>query len=348
MNFFKKLSFLLKKPSVILVIGKGRSCATQAILQVLNPQLKKEKILIFESGLLDPKEIKRFEFLLKRSRLPILVATRVGEIFPDKDFFAGERKETLQIKKLVKILPERGFLILNFDDETIREIQEEARARSLTYGFQEGADFWVSDINVNLNGTNFKMDYQENIIPFWLKNLFGKEQIYSALAAIAGGVAKEINLVEISQILRNYKSLPGKMKLISGIKRSSIIDDSESATAFSMIEALGVLGKIEITGRKIAVLGDVLGIGKYTIEAHEAIGEKVSQVADLLFTVGARADFIAKGARSKGMLEEKIFQFDNIEKAKKALQDEMKEGDLVLIDGSKEMKMEEMVEEIRA
>jgi len=298
--------------------------------------------------LLNPKEVKKFEFLLKKSKLPILVATHVGEIPPDKDFFAAERKETFQIKKLAKILPKRGFLILNFDDETIREIQDESLAQSLTYGFQEEADFWASDININLNGTNFKMDYQENIIPFWLKNLFGKEQIYSALAAIAGGVAKEINLVEISQALRNYKSLPGKMRLIGGVKESSIIDDSESATAFSMIEALGVLGRIEIAGRKIAVLGDVLGIGKYTIEAHEAIGEKVSQVADLLFTVGARADFIAKGAKSKGMLEEKIFQFDDIKKAKKVLQDKMKKGDLILIDGSKEMKMEEMVKEIKA
>ncbi len=358
MNLFKKLIFLIKKPSVILVAGKGRSCARQAIFQVLKSYPEMRKVLIFESALSDPKEIEKFNFLLRKSYLPILVVTHIGEIPPDKDFFAGDRKETLQIRELAKVLPNRGFLILNFDDETVREIQNGTVAQSLTYGFQKRTDFQVSDVNVNLSGTNFKMDYQENIVPFWLKNLFGKEQIYSALTAICVGVVKNINLVEVSQALRIYQSLPGKMRLIKGIKNSSILDDSRGASAFSMIEALDILGKIEAEarlrqgyggqGRKIAVLGDVLGIGKYTIEAHETIGEKVAKVSDLLFTVGSRAKFIAQGAKNKGMLEQNIFQFNNVEEGKIRLQNEIKKGDLILVDGSREMKMGEIVEEVKA
>lgn len=348
MNIFKKLIFLFKRPSVILVIGKGRSCATQAISKALKSYSEKGKIKIFESDLSEPKEIEKFSFLLKKSQLPILVVTHIGDIPADKDFFAGDRGETLQIRKLAKILPDRAFLILNFDDETVREIENESLARSLTYGFQERANFRASDINLNLTGTNFKVNYEGNIVPFWLKNLFGKEQIYSALTAICLGVVKNINLVEISQALGSYKSLPGKMRLIGGIKNSSVLDDSENATLFSMIEGLEILGKIEVEGRKIAVLGDVLGIGKYTIEAHETIGEKVARVNGLLFTVGSRARFIAQGAKNKGMPEQNIFQFDNIEEAKKALQKEIKKGDLILIDGSKEMRMSEIVEEIKA
>ena len=109
MNVFKKFLFLFKKSPVILVVGKVRSCATQAILQVLKPKLKKEKILIFESELLNPKEVKKFEFLLKKSKLPILVATHVGEIPPDKDFFAAERKETFQIKSWLKFCQNEVF-----------------------------------------------------------------------------------------------------------------------------------------------------------------------------------------------------------------------------------------------
>lgn len=348
MNIFKKLIFLFKRPPVILVTGKGRSCATQAISKALKSYSEKGKIKIFESDLSESKEIEKFSFLLKKSQLPILVVTHIGDIPADKDFFAGDRGETLQIRKLAKILPDRAFLILNFDDETVREIENESLARSLTYGFQERADFRASDINLNLTGTNFKVNYEGNIVPFWLKNLFGKEQIYSALTAICLGVAKNINLVEISQALGSYKSLPGKMRLIGGIKNSSVLDDSENATLFSMIEGLEILGKIEVEGRKIAVLGDVLGIGKYTIEAHETIGEKVARVNGLLFTVGSRARFIAQGAKNKGMPEQNIFQFDNIEEAKKALQKEIKKGDLILVDGSKEMRMSEIVEEIKA
>ncbi len=347
MNIFKKLIFLIKRPCVILVAGKGRSCAKQAILQVLKSYPEKRRVLIFESVLSDPKEVEKFNFLLRKSRLPILVATHIGEILPDKDFFAGDRKEALQIRKLAKVLPKQGFLILNFDDETVREIQNETVAQSLTYGFQKRADFRVRDVNLNLSGTNFKMDYQENIVPFWLKNLFGKEQIYSALTAICLGVVKNINLVEISQALGTYQSLPGKMRLIKGIKNSSILDDSKGASAFSMIEALDILGKIEAEGKKIVVLGDVLGIGKYTIEAHETIGEKVAKVGDMLFTVGSRAKFIAERAKNKGMSEQNIFQFNDVKEGKVRLQNEIKKGDLILIDGSKEMKMEEMVQEIK-
>jgi UDP-N-acetylmuramoyl-tripeptide--D-alanyl-D-alanine ligase len=360
MNPLKKIIFLIKKAPIIIVTGKGRSCASQAIFLVLKPYFKtrkvsdnifplpqnKNEILIIETEL--KKDLEKFQFLLKNSRLPILILTNVGEIPADKNFFAGERKDAFPMRKLAEVLPAHGFLVLNFDDETVREIKNETIAHSLTYGFQERADFQATDINVNFEGTNFKMNYEGNIVPFWLENLFGKEQIYTALIATSVGVIKDVNLIEISQTLRLYQSFPGKMRLIKGVKKSSVLDDSESATALSMIEALDVLGKIGKGRRKIAVLGDILGIGKYTIEAHETIGEKVAKVSNLLFTIGPRAKFIAEGAKNKGMAEENIFQFDKTKEAKIELQEEIKKDDLILVDGSKEMKMGEMVKEIKA
>jgi UDP-N-acetylmuramoyl-tripeptide--D-alanyl-D-alanine ligase len=147
--------------------------------------------------------------------------------------------------------------------------------------------------------------------------------------------------------MRNYKTLPGKMRLLDGINNSKILDDAESATVFSMIEAIEILGKIPGFKRKIAVLGDVIGVGKYTIEAHEAIGEKVAKNCDLLFTVGPRAKFIAKGAMEKGMDDFKIFSFDRIEDAVFKLKEIIRAGDIILVDGSKEMKMSEIVDQIR-
>jgi UDP-N-acetylmuramoyl-tripeptide--D-alanyl-D-alanine ligase len=341
MNLINKLKFILERPEVVIVTGQGRACAGEAIRKVLKQN--KDKVLVIEN------EFQKFddlEFLVKKSSRPILVVTRIGDIPFDKDFFAGDRAKTVEIRKLTKILPAHGFLILNFDDETVREIKTESRAPSLTFGFQDEADFRVSDINLNA-GTNFKINYKGNIVPVWLEKLFGKEQIYSALAAAGVGVIFGVNLVEISQALKNYRSLPGRMRLIKGIKNSRILDDSESATIFSMTEALEILEKIQGFKRKIAVLGDVLGIGKYTIEAHEVMGEKVYRAADLLFTFGSRAKFIAQGAYTKGMALEKIFQFNTIEEGKIHLQDEIKEKDLILVDGSKEMEMGKVVEEIK-
>jgi len=344
MSLLNKIKFILKKPKVVIVTGEGRNCAKEAIYQVLKQYFKIDKeILIFETDL---KEIEKFKFFVNKSSLPILVVTQVGDIPFDKDFFAGEREKTLAIRKLAKVMPAYGFLILNFDDETVREIKDETNLKEITFGFQEGADFQATDIKLN-TGTNFKINYKGNIVPVWLEKLFGKEQVYSALVATAVGTIFDLNLVEISQALKNYQSLPGKMKLIEGIKHSWILDDSESATVFSMSEAIEILVKIQGFKRKIAVLGDVIGIGKYTIEAHEAIGERVAKNSDLLFTFGPRAKFIAQGATQKGMAFEKIFQFDTIEEGKLKLQEEIKEGDLILVDGSKEMGMAEIVEEIK-
>ena len=344
MNIFEKIKFILKKPKVVVVTGNGRQTAKEAIYQVLSQHFKVEKeILVFEVG---DKEIKKFGFFLKNSSRTILVITPVGDIPYDKEFFSGAKEEVKEVTLLAKTLPAQTNLILNFDDETVREIDDVTNLKTLTFGFGERADFKASDVKLNM-GTNFKVNYKGNIVPVWLEKLFGKEQIYAALSAVAVGTIFDLNLVEISQALKNYFSLPGKMRLIEGQKKSFILDDSESATVFSMVEAIETLGKPEWAKRKIAVLGDVLGIGKYTIEAHEAIGERVTKNCDLLFTVGERAKFIAQGATQKGMPIEKIFQFDTIDEGKLKLQEEIKEGDLILVDGSKEMEMGKIVEEIK-
>ena len=211
MNIFDKLKFIFKRPKVVIVTGEGRACAAEAIRKVLKQD--KNKILIIEA---EPQKVDDLEFLVKKSSLPILVVTHIGDIPVDKDFFAGPREKTKEIIKLAKILPTQGFLILNFDDETVREIKDTNPSTTpshiLTFGFQEGADFLASDIILN-TGTNFKINYKGNIVPVWLEKLFGKEQIYSALAAAGVGVIFDLNLVEISQSfqsLKNYQSLPGK------------------------------------------------------------------------------------------------------------------------------------------
>lgn len=359
-NFLTKFIFYFKRPQVIIVTGNGRAAAVEAIFRVLEqhfkvrkvtddvlPWVRKNEILVFESKI---KETKIFEFIIKKSRLPILVLTHVGEWHPDREFFAGDIEQVKEITRLAEALPGFGYIILNFDDETVRDIKNKSRAHSLTFGFGARADFRVTDIVFTPDpsfGINFKINYKGNIVPIWLKNLFGKEQVYTALAITAVGRTLDLNLVEISEALKFYQGLPGKMRLIKGIKNSWILDDSASSSSLSMMEALEILGKIEAK-RKVAVLGDVMGVGKYTIEAHEAIGRKAGLVGNLLFTVGARAKFIAEGAIIRGVPEDRMFKFDEADQAAKTLQEEIQEGDLILIDGSKEMEMEKIVDEIKA
>ena len=341
-----KLLFLLKKPKAVLISGNGRETAKEAIFKVYSRHFRvgKEIIICNDSD-------KNAGFFIKKSQLPILAVSRIGEYHPEKEFFAGEISEAREIEKLANLLPSRGYLILNFDDETVRDLKNKSIAHPITFGFGARADMRASDIVLTqfpALGTNFKINYEGNIVPCWLENIFGKDNIYAALAASSIGLALGLNLVKASQALKDFKGLPGTMQLMPGIKNSRILDDSENASPLSMLESLGILKEINGVQRKIAVLGDMIGVGIYAIEAHEAVGERVKNSADLLFAVGDRAKFFVQGAIAKGMAEDRIFQFDGAVSAAKALQSEIKEGDLILIDGSKEMGMIEVVKEIKA
>lgn len=174
-----KFLFFIKRPCVVLIVGKSCSFAAEIVSKIL----KDKNVLILEPETSD--------FFLKRSKLPILVIT-------DSD----DEKEISNIKRLAKIIPARGFLVLNFDKDQIRDIKDISIAQRLTYGFYKKADLQISDLNVTSDGTNFKINYQGNIVPFWFKESLEKEHIYSILSGIAVGIIKDINLVEISQSLK--------------------------------------------------------------------------------------------------------------------------------------------------
>jgi UDP-N-acetylmuramoyl-tripeptide--D-alanyl-D-alanine ligase len=343
-NIFSKIKFVFKKNKVVVVTGSARKNTFNAIRQLLHLRFKIGRdILVFQT---EDKRISEYDFFLRNSKEPILVATNLADIPSNSDFFAGERGLIKNTRNIVKTLPKNVNLVLNFDDETSREIGDSTELKILTFGLQNNADLKASDFNVN-GGTNFKINYKGNTVPVWLEKTFGKEQIYSVLAAGCVGSILGLNLIESSEVFKDYDPLPGNMNLVRGVKNSWILDDTESASAFSMIEAIEILGKLKKYNRKIAVLGDIVGIGKYTIEAHEAIGEKIVKNADLLFVFGQRAKFIAQGAMQKGMSQENIFEFDTIDEGKIELQDTIKENDIVLVDGSTEMQMNKIVKEIR-
>lgn len=339
MNKFIKFKFLFQKNPVIVITGEGRLVTSEMISCVL----KEKNVLIFET---DDKDIKKYEFFLKNSPLPILVITHLGDIPFDRDYFAGTREKIVNTLELAKTLGPQTKLVLNYDDETSREVDDFTNLHAFTFGFSERADFWVSNLNFN-RGMNFKINHKGSLVPFWLENTYGKEQIYGALATAVVGTLLDLNLVEISQRLKDYQPLPGKMRLIEGINESFILDDAESATVFSMIEAVEILGKISDFRRKIAILGDLIGSEDYIIEAHERVGEVVAKNAHLLFTFGKKARFIARGAMEKGMSSQQIFSFDSLEEGIEKIKKTIRAGDLVLVDGSKEMRMSEIVDQIR-
>jgi UDP-N-acetylmuramoyl-tripeptide--D-alanyl-D-alanine ligase len=202
-------------------------------------------------------------------------------------------------------------------------------------------------IESGLAGMSFKISYEGTIIPFRLPYALGRGQVYAALAASAIGIHFGYNLVEISEILSNYRPLPGRMNLIKGINNSLIIDDTFNSNPCSAASALETLKKLDAT-RKMVVLGDMLELGEYCESGHREIGRLVPESSDLLFAYGNRSKIISKQAEKGGMKKDKIFHFDNVGDLIKLLKSKIKSNDVILIKGSRAMHMERIVEEIMA
>ena len=128
---------------------------------------------------------------------------------------------------------------------------------------------------------------------------------------------------------------------------SVIIDDTYNSSPVAAKAAIEVLKDIE-GKRKIAVLGDMLELGRYTEEEHRTLGEIVCGVADVLVIVGPRSKFIGDGALEKGFKEKNIIYFDNSTKAGEFLKGFIKKSDVILMKGSQGVRLERAVEAIMA
>src|SRR3990167_9523499 len=200
-------------------------------------------------------------------------------------------------------------------------------------------------------GIEFKVRNKKDEFPAKILNAFGSHNAYPALAAIAVGSVFGMKLEDSIEMISIYSPPPGRLKLIRGIKNTLILDDSYNSSPKALEAALKVLEEIEPPskeGRKIAVLGDMLELGKHTITAHRDLGNIAADVSDILCTVGVRAKFFMEGAIKAGFKKRSIYTFETSERAADELEKIIKPGDILLIKGSQGMRMEKIVERLMA
>ena len=155
-------------------------------------------------------------------------------------------------------------------------------------------------------------------------------------------------MVDISERLGGYRGPKGRLKILKGIKSSTIIDDTYNASPASMHLALETLQQV-LPGpvRRVAILGDMLELGEYTELAHRAVGDFAGSFVDVLVCVGLRSKFIADSAANQ-MPKDNIFHFNTSIEVLSKIDSLIKESDLVLVKGSQGIRMEKIVEEIMA
>jgi len=311
--------------------------------------------LILEMGVERPEDMSK---LVSWAKPHISVVTTLSEVQSHVEFFSSPELLIKEKAKILKNLEIMDFAVLNKDNSLVYDLKDKTKAKIITYGFEEGADLVASNYRIvfRLNGkgesvpegVTFKVDCEGSSVPIRLFNIFGRQYAYSALAAIAVGKIVGFNLVDMSEALYLYESPPGRFKILEGVKNSFIIDDTYNSSPSALRMALETLGDIE-KRRKVVVLGDMMELGKYTIEAHKAMAEYVINAGvSVVFTVGPRSKFITESLRERGFEENNIFEFSTSDEAKKKVEDIIREGDVVLVKGSQFMRMEKIVEEIMA
>lgn len=300
------------------------------------------EVIILEMAIDRPGDMR---YLLSFIPVSVGVMTRIGESHLEhfRSVGAIAREKGL----LVTRLPENGFAILNADDERVLSLQEKTKAKVFTYSISGEAtvsgEHYSFDERTGV-GCNFKLKYAGTSIPVRLPHLIGEHLIASALAAVAVGLALKINPVSIVKALESFETLPGRMRLIAGKHGTLLIDDSYNASPSSVHAALMTLSRMRAK-RKILVLGDMLDLGADEDRFHLELAVPIASMGcSGVFLVGTKAHLIGEALIRSGFSSERIFSFDHPDAAGRRLVEFLLEGDTVLIKGSRDMRMEKVVE----
>lgn len=313
------------------------------------------KVLVLEMGVEHPGDMKD---LLAIARPKIGVVTAVSEAH--EEFFGSVAAIAQEKGLMVEALPEDGWAILNRDDENVWAMRERTKASVVSFGFHDEADVQVLESSIRFSsdpdgefGMHVKLSCKGIEVPMFLPGMLGAHSLYAVLAAFTVGAVREMNLLAVAEALRSYEAPAGRMKVLKGIKRTLLIDDSYNASPRSVKAAIAVFKELKVVlpgdDKKIAVLGDMLELGARSQEYHEDIGRAVAASgATMAVFVGERMGDAERAAIAAGMKREHVSHFANVEEAGRYVQQQMKQGDIVLVKGSQGMRMEKVVKELMA
>lgn len=252
--------------------------------------------------------------------------------------------------ELVEALPDDGVAVLNGDDFRVRAMARRTRARVITYGLDAANEIRADGVTtLGLKGTSFWVtingDRRFVRIPF-----VGAHGVQIALIAIATGHVFGMDIAEMLLGLQD-PAVQVRLLFVPGPNGAQLIDDTYNASTPSMLSSLSVLADVQ-SDRRIAVLGDMREMGSVEEEEHELVGTRAGGVVDLLVTYGDLARIIARAAAEVERPPDRplisiSFAEDERQELVDYLRSELREGDCVLLKGSRGLQMEDIVAALR-
>ncbi len=295
---------------------------------------------VLEMGMYDVGEIR---LLCQIARPKIGVVTNVGPSHLER--LGSLERIALAKSELVQALPADGMAILNGDDPLVRAMASQMKGDVLLYGHQRNFDLWADEVKSHgLEGIRLRLHRGKEAVSLRIP-LLGGHNVHTVLAAAAVGLVEGLSWQEIGAGL---SVTPEQLRLVivPGFHGATLIDDTYNSSPASALAALNLLAEME--GRRVAVLGDMLELGDYENEGHQQVGRRAAQIVARLVAVGPRGRLIGQAALDAGMDADGVAFAANNAEAVDHLQGILQPGDYVLIKGSRGLKMEEIVAQVRA
>ena len=297
---------------------------------------------VIEMGMSNLGEISRLSLTSKPN---LCVITNIGFSHIEN---LGSQENILKAKmEILDGADENAPLILSKDDKFLRSVEVRAERKKIFYSVTDSsANVYASDIetksdkiefNINSDGKTYKA----------VINCLGEHNVKNALAAFCVGREYNISPDDIIEAIGEFvpDGIRQKTSEVNGIK---IIADCYNSSPDSAKSAIHTLSQIDTKGKKIAVLGDMLELGKMSKELHKSVGEAVcDENIDLLLCFGGMSEYYVKGALKKGFDKNNAKIFASKEDVAEYLKATMKKGDAVLFKASRGMKFEEIIEKIK-
>lgn len=307
------------------------------------------QVLVLEMGADRPGDI---AYLMDMAPIDIGVLTSIGEAhYEFFDSIDGIKNEK---KTILTRLSEAQWAIFNNDDETIKSTLSEVTAQKLSFGFNAEALVRATAVRVRYAemdgyqkpiGMRFTVEYEGAKVPMFIPGVLGHGHVKAALAGCSVGIALGMNLIDIGRGVSKSHMRGGRMRLLNGIKKSTLIDDTYNASPLATIFALDALRECTVAqgAKRIAVLGDMLELGGISEQLHKDIGTRIQAFnVDVLVTIGSQAKYIAQEAISCGFNEKNVYTFATSAEAIERVVSLVGERDLILLKGSQGARVEKI------
>ena len=243
--------------------------------------------------------------------------------------------------ELLAGLVEPRVAYLNNDDPRVSAMAGKFSGKVVTYGVEQDATFRAHQVrDLGLGGTAFTIRHAGRDTDFVLP-LLGRHNVANAVAAVAVGIGHEISWPDVRSAIAEIKPEKKRGEVVRFREGFDVIDDSYNSNPKALTEMIRFVGKLEGYKRKIIVAGEMLELGPSAAELHRSCGREAAQSgAALIVGVQGEARSVLEGAREAGAENERLkFASDSAE-AGKLLAGTVRGGDVVLIKGSRGVKLE--------